>query len=159
MMKKNAIIFLAGEGGHFEQARRLYHSLLLSEKNELIVFTDVLNKNIDEKLKHEVLGSLRDKDGFSPIGAFSYFVKACKMTISYCRKYRVSIISTGPGISIIPSIIVKILGGKVIHIETWSRFYSKSGAGKIMYLISDKFYIQNKELSLVYPKGIYAGRL
>ena len=159
MTKKCAIIFLAGEGGHFEQARRLYHSLMLSEKNEIIVFTDVLNKNIDEKLKHEVLGALRDKDGFNAIGAFCYFFKACKLTITYCHQYNVSIISTGPGISLIPSLIVKAVGGKVIHIETWSRFYSKSGAGKLMYLIADKFYIQNKELSSVYPKGIYAGRL
>jgi beta-1,4-N-acetylglucosaminyltransferase len=159
MTKKCAIIILAGEGGHFEQARRLYHSLMLSEKNEIIVFTDVLNKNIDEKLKHEVLGALRDKDGFNIIGAFFYFIKACKLTINYCRQYNVSIISTGPGISLIPSLIVKSLGGKVVHIETWSRFYSKSGAGKLMYLIADKFYIQNKELSSVYPKAIYAGRL
>jgi UDP-N-acetylglucosamine:LPS N-acetylglucosamine transferase len=159
MRRKNATILLAGEGGHFEQARRLYNTLTISEESEVIVFTDVLNKRIDEKLKHETLGALRDKDGFHPIGACFYFVKACMLTLAYCRKYRVSIISTGPGISLIPSLIVKVLGGKVIHIETWSRFYTKSGAGKMMYLIADRFYIQNKELSSVYPKATYAGRL
>lgn len=159
MVKKNAIILLAGEGGHFEQAKRLFYYLGLDNKSEVFVYTDYLNKEIHESLKYESLGALRDKNGLSLVGAFSYFLKSFRTTLSYCFKYKVSVISTGPGISIIPSLVVKLFGGRVIHIETWSRFYSSSATGKIMYLIADKFYIQNKELLAVYPKGIYAGRL
>ncbi|HAO9336376.1 TPA: polysaccharide biosynthesis protein, partial [Escherichia coli] len=50
-------------------------------------------------------------------------------------------------------------GTKVIYIETWSRFTTYSLSGRIMYRLSNKFYIQNKSLLELYPKAIYSGRL
>ncbi|EFD8919357.1 polysaccharide biosynthesis protein, partial [Escherichia coli] len=32
-------------------------------------------------------------------------------------------------------------------------------SGRIMYRLSNKFYIQNKSLLKLYPKAIYSGRL
>ncbi|MDD2698435.1 MAG: hypothetical protein PHF17_06500 [Arcobacteraceae bacterium] len=69
------------------------------------------------------------------------------------KKYDVkAVVSTGPGIV---SLFFKIFGKKIVFVETWSRFETKSMTGKI----ADKFYIQNKSLQKHYPKAIYGGLL
>jgi UDP-N-acetylglucosamine:LPS N-acetylglucosamine transferase len=71
-----------------------------------------------------------------------------------------AVISTGPGISILTALFFKLFTkAKVIHVETWSRFYSKSLTGRILYRLSDFFFVQNEELLKLYPKAIYRGRL
>lgn len=81
-------------------------------------------------------------------------------TFRLLRKHKFKvIISTGPGIAISAGIAAKLFRVKIIHIETWSRFYSKSFTGRIMYKLADKFYVQNEELLKIYPKAIYSGRL
>jgi UDP-N-acetylglucosamine:LPS N-acetylglucosamine transferase len=161
MVKKQhkKIILVAGEGGHFEQAKRLYFNMREEMLGNVIVLTDTHNKKITPEILHCELGDFRGKDGFNLYGFFRHLKNIYSIVMPIIKSNDVALISTGPGIAILPALLVKVFGGKVVHIETWSRFYSKSGAGKIMYLIADKFYFQNKELSLVYPKGIYAGRL
>ena len=68
-------------------------------------------------------------------------------------------VSTGPGIAILPAILTRSFGGKVVHIETWSRFYSKSMTGKVMYFLANKFYVQNQSLLKLYKQAIYSGKL
>ena len=46
-----------------------------------------------------------------------------------------------------------------VFFVTWSRFETQSYAGKVMYRIADRFYIQNKSLLKFYPKAIYSGLL
>ena len=69
------------------------------------------------------------------------------------------IISTGAGVTILPCYIVKLLGGKVIYIESFSRGWNPSVSGRIIYPIADLFFVQWEELKSKYPKAIFAGRL
>lgn len=158
-MSRKIVFLIAGEGGHYEQARRLYSNMANDLPNEIIVLTDVLNKKINPELTHFELGNFRGKDGFT-LMEFTLHLKSIYSVIKpLISGNEISVISTGPGIAIVPSLIVKFFGGKIVHVETWSRFYSKSGAGKIMYHLADKFYVQNKELLELYPKAVYSGRL
>ncbi|WP_081652368.1 PssD/Cps14F family polysaccharide biosynthesis glycosyltransferase [Cyclobacterium qasimii] len=76
------------------------------------------------------------------------------------KKYDVlSVISTGPGLAIPFSFLFKRGHSKIVFIETWSRFETQSYAGKVMYRLADKFYIQNKSQVKFYPKAIYSGLL
>jgi beta-1,4-N-acetylglucosaminyltransferase len=70
-----------------------------------------------------------------------------------------AILSTGASIAIPVSLFGRLLGVKVIHIETGSRVYSLSSTGKLMYRIAHRFFVQWKQLQQEYPKAIYAGRL
>jgi len=80
--------------------------------------------------------------------------------LSILKNYQVKgLVSTGPGMVVLPAIIFKLLGKKVIFLESWSRFYTPSLTGKIMYRIADTFYIQNETLQSTYPKAIFSGRL
>ena len=78
------------------------------------------------------------------------------------RKYNIKfIISTGPGLCINVSMISKLFWSRpaIIYIETWSRFYSKSVSGAIMYYLADYFFVQNRSLTKLYKRAIYKGRL
>lgn len=67
------------------------------------------------------------------------------------------VISTGAG-SAIPSIIIgKIMGSKIIFIESFTRVFELSLTGKIVYPISDLFFVQWSYLLKKYNKAIYRG--
>ena len=70
-----------------------------------------------------------------------------------------AIISTGPGIAVPACVVAKLLGIKVIYIETGSRVFALSTSGKILSRIADLFFVQWEELLSLYPKAIYVGRL
>jgi UDP-N-acetylglucosamine:LPS N-acetylglucosamine transferase len=70
-----------------------------------------------------------------------------------------AIISAGPGPAVPASLLAKLLGIRVIYIETGSRIFSLSSSGKILYRFADLFFVQWPELLPLCPKAIYAGRL
>ncbi|MBC7262856.1 MAG: hypothetical protein H5T64_00685 [Chloroflexi bacterium] len=70
-----------------------------------------------------------------------------------------AIISSGPGPAVPVSFWGKLLGAKVIFVETGSRVYELSTSGRILYRWADLFFVQWPELQAKYPRAIYAGRL
>jgi len=46
-----------------------------------------------------------------------------------------------------------------VHVETWSRFETRSWTGRVMYRIADRFYVQNREQKRHYPHSIFGGLL
>jgi len=70
-----------------------------------------------------------------------------------------AIISAGPGSAVPASVVAKLLGIKVIYIETGSRIFALSDTGRIMYRVADLFLVQWPDLLPLCPKAIYAGRL
>lgn len=71
----------------------------------------------------------------------------------------VAILSTGPAIAVPVSVIGKLLGARVIFIETGSRVRTLSLTGRIMYRWADLFFVQWSQLAEKLPRAIYAGRL
>ena len=81
-------------------------------------------------------------------------------SIIYILKYRPKIlISTGASPAVPFSICAKIIGSKIIFIESISRVYSPSLTGKLMSYIADKLYVQWDSLQNQLPKSIYVGNL
>lgn len=74
-----------------------------------------------------------------------------------------AILSTGPAIAVPVSIIGKVLGARVIFVETGSRIQSLSLTGRIMYRWANLFFVQwpqlREKLPADDPRVIYAGRL
>ena len=69
------------------------------------------------------------------------------------------IISTGAGVCIPFFYAGKLLGAKVIYIESLTRINQLSLSGKLVYPISDHFLVQWPELSEKYKKAIFEGRI
>jgi len=70
-----------------------------------------------------------------------------------------AILSTGPAIAVPVSIIGKLLGVRIIFVETGSRIKSLSLTGRIMYRWADLFFVQWPHLADKLPRAVYAGRL
>lgn len=159
-LNKRAVIFSYGVGGHTEQAERLA-TILKPELNNFKIIT--ISDNCKQPLwsdVHYLTGEIRKKNSNFEIlmntGPFKILLTLLKIK----KEYSVScVISNGPGISVMTSFFFKIFGAKIIHIETWSRFNTRSLTGFIMHLISDKFYVQNKSLCSKYKNAIYSGKL
>lgn len=164
---KKEILLVYGSGGHNEQMKRLHKSLkaLSQNQNQNLTFISLCDDDVKYIVteKKYIVQSVTNK--------FSYFMLLLKLPLKLINILKVlniikkennitSVISTGPGLSIIASLYFKIfMKVKIIHIETWSRFYSKSLTGRFMYYIADDFFVQNKELLNTYPKASYKGRL
>ena len=159
---KGIIIFVAGEGGHFVQFKRLYIRLKDNfADREVIVLTDSIFDEkfcADNEIRVIKLGALRPKSGFSLWFALKHFLRVLSLFTKFHDR-DISLLSTGPGIAIFPSILTRLYGGRIVHIETWSRFNSASMTGRAMHMIANRFYVQNKSLQCVYRKSIYSGRL
>ena len=163
---KTKILLVYGSGGHNEQMKRLSEEILneFKNKNQEISLISLCDDDVKHPVTEEVyvIPTVTDK--------FSYIKLLFRMPLRIVQSFMVLhtikrghniqyIITTGPGIGVLAGVYFKIFRKKVIHIETWSRFYSKSLTGRYMYYLADYFFVQNKELLNLYPKAIYRGRL
>lgn len=67
------------------------------------------------------------------------------------------IISTGAGSTVFTCILGKIVGCKIIYIESFAKIDSPTKSGKLVYKFADRFYVQWEEMLKIYPKAIYKG--
>lgn len=69
------------------------------------------------------------------------------------------IISTGADSGLVTSLVAKLMGKKVVFIESFCRPSKPGLSGKIAYHFADLFIYQWKEMGKFYPRGIYAGSI
>jgi UDP-N-acetylglucosamine:LPS N-acetylglucosamine transferase len=69
------------------------------------------------------------------------------------------IFSAGAGPAVPFAVLGKLLGIKVVFVETIARVSSPSAAGRILYRLADRFFYQWKALEPFFPHGIYGGPL
>lgn len=165
-MKPKVILLIYGAGGHKAQMEKLLAKINKEYEGAKVNFIGITES--ESSIDHsDILATyeqppFRNKY-FSMINLFTIPLKyynfvSCFLQIK--KQYDVlSVISTGPGLAIPFSVLFKLKKTKIVFIETWSRFETQSYAGKVMYRIADKFYIQNKSLFKFYPKAIYSGLL
>ncbi len=164
-MKKKVVLFVNGAGGHATEMKSLLNYLSTDLGNYKYDALINLGSPVDSSLCHFnfYLPDIRHKNSnfITLLSALPIFIYTLLLLCFLFFKYNVvSVISTGPGVCIIPSLFFKKLSrSKIIYFESNCHFYEKSLTGKLMCKISDLFVIQNKELSSVYPAGVYLGRL
>lgn len=154
-MKK--IVFISSTGGHLSEMLRLdklinkYDSYIITEKTK----STVALKEKKDKVYYVVYGT-KSKP-------FSYFFKCIInffINLYLFIKIRPDIvISTGAHTAFIMCYLAKIFRKKVIYIETFANFKTKSLTGKLVYPIADLFLVQWEEMLKLYPKAKYAGRV
>jgi UDP-N-acetylglucosamine:LPS N-acetylglucosamine transferase len=70
-----------------------------------------------------------------------------------------AIISTGGGMSIATALLGKLLGVKLIYVESGARVTSPSRTGKLLYKYADLFIVQWEPMLKHFPKAVYGGML
>ncbi len=75
------------------------------------------------------------------------------------REWPAAVVSCGPSTAVPVMYAGKLLGRKIIFIESWSKISTKSITGKLVYPIADLFFVQWEEQLKLYPKATFRGRL
>ena len=91
---------------------------------------------------HVTVGAVRPKYfglAFYTLLPVRLIADATRVCGLYFRYKPSAIISTGPGLVVLPALLIRLTGGVVIHIETWSRFETASLTGRVMYHLSSVF--------------------
>lgn len=153
---KKRILFIASAGGHLSELLALspmflkYDAFLMTEKT---------------KSSLSLMDKFHNKMGFLLYGTmahpFSYPFKLlgnCFISLYYYLKFRPHVVITTGVQSAAPMCcIAKIMGSKVIYIETFANIETKTASGRIIYHFADYFIVQWKSMLKLYPKAKYGG--
>ncbi|MCI6517393.1 MAG: UDP-N-acetylglucosamine transferase subunit ALG14 [Lachnospiraceae bacterium] len=146
------IVFAASSGGHLEQLLMLkplmekYDSILVTEKTQYSAGKmDIKTYYLKQINRKEVL--------FIPKLIGNSF-RSLRIII----KERPTVMITTGVLAIIPmALLMKIIGGKLIYLESFAKVTSKTLSGKLLYKYADQFYVQWEEMLKLYPNAIYKG--
>lgn len=154
-MKKN-VLFIASTGGHLDELLQLapmfskYDYHIITEKTKSNV---TLTKKYHDKIGFLVYGT-KDHIWSYP---FKLIYNCFKSLYFYLKFHPDYIITTGTHTAGPMCCIGKILGSKIIYIETFANMTTKTATGRILYLIADKFIVQWSSMKKIYPKAIDGG--
>lgn len=149
---KIKICLVASQGGHIEELWQLnvlwkkYNCYLVVPKTawtEQLNCSKVFIRDMNRKNKMTKVFSL-----------LLMFLE--QIPILFKNKADV-VVTTGAAVAIPICIYAKLLGKKVIYIESMARVTSPSGTGKLLYKFADLFIVQWEELLKFYPGAVYGG--
>lgn len=155
------LLIVLGGGGHTTEMLRLvdllgseyeYHYLLVTE----VEFSEDRIKSIGKIHRVRRPRGMHDSIFAAIINSAVALAQATSILLSLRPK---AVIGCGPAISVLASLVGKLVGAQAIHVETGSRVNSLSLSGRIMYNVADMFFVQWMSLKDKYPRAIYAGRL
>ena len=159
------LLIVLGEGGHTKQMLNLV-SLLKStdqdayELHYIVAREDELSAGHIQHPGpvHRVTRPRGKSTG--QLGAAIRTILAAFQAIGVLFRVRPdAVISAGPAIAVPISILSKLLGARLIYIESSSRISQPSLTGRILYRWADLFFVQWQQLQPKYPRAIFAGRL
>ena len=163
MKRKKTLLFISGEGGHSYEMSRLCSVL---DKSGIDTYNLVhLGSPIsDFKFDYRYpLMDIRHKTSLflSIIYSIPILLYNILLFFYLIIKFDVKcVLSTGPGLSIIPSVLFQFFcKSTVVFFESSCMFYSKSVTGHIMSYVANYIIVQNEELLQVYDKSLFLGRL
>lgn len=160
--KPEVVLLVYGKGGHTAQMENFLKKAPSNEFPPCYITLTNAQLNFSGIIESYFCIDARDKHyWYKNLFVFiAYFIISTIQMIRILLKYNVvGMISTGPGLAVIPAIFCRGLGKKVIFFESWSRFTSPSIAGRIMHRLAHLFFIQHESMQKYYPKSVYMGRL
>ena len=69
------------------------------------------------------------------------------------------IVSSGAAVAVPFFYLGKLFGAKTIYIEVFDRIDKPTLTGKLVYPVTDRFFVQWEEMKQVYPKAINLGSI
>ena len=171
-MKKlnNIVMFACNEGGHFSQTMALkalfndYPSVLLTDNPRASKSLPGLESIEDVLVIKGTANARKEKKGSHHIDSrwtyFRGYVSLFKECFRAVKKVRPKvIITTGSNIAVPTFLMGKIIGSRLIFIETRAHVYGKTMTGKLVSRFSDMVIVQWPEMLKVYPRASYYGTL
>lgn len=151
-MKTNKICFAASSGGHFEQLMMLKP---LMDKYDSFIITERTSYKADSgKEKIYYINQVNRKERSF---LWNMTVNLFKSVRIYFKEKPDAVICTGVLAMIPMCMIAKLMGKKLIYIESFAKVTTGTQTGRLMYKFADRFYVQWEQMLSVYPKAIYLG--
>ena len=154
-MKRNVLI-ISSTGGHLNELMQLSP---MFEKYDYHIITEKTKSNL--KLKEKYPGKVGYLVYGTKLHIFTYIFKLlynCFKSLYYYIKFHPDyIITTGTHTAGPMCCIGKILGSKIIYIETFANIKTKTSTGKLIYHFADRFIVQWPSMKKLYPKAIDGG--
>lgn len=155
MQTVKKICFAASDGGHLEQIKQL---LKLGASYPYFIVTEFTEttKSLSEKEKVYFHLHINRREKF----VLLKLLRNIYLSFIILLKERPThIISTG-ALSTFPICLLgKILGKKIIFIESFSKTNSTTLTGRLVYRFADLFIIQRETLRRFYPKAVFGGSI
>lgn len=158
-----AVVLIAGEGGHLEQARRIRARFApdVASAVRTVLITDTSSSSFaafDEVV--QLCNPSPKERAPTRLDVSGYLADSWRELRQLRRRYRVvTVVVTGPGFAFLPAVFFRLLGAYLIVFESWSRFENRSKCSQVLYRFAHQFLIQHKELKKLYPKAIWVGLL
>jgi UDP-N-acetylglucosamine:LPS N-acetylglucosamine transferase len=146
-MPRLKICVVSSVGGHLREVLQLREALAAHD-----VFY-ILNDSTPLQLDHR---TYRIAHAERDLRVLYNFYEALRILV---RERPQVILSCGAGPAVPVAICGKLLGARVIFIETFGAVERPTLTGRILYRIADHFFYQWEPLSRYYPKGTYAGTI
>ena len=150
--KKIKIGFAASSGGHYEQLLMLkplmkkYDSFVITEKTHY-------GAEIKDERMYYMMQVNRRENSFIP----RLMVNTLKSVLIFLKEKPDVVICTGVLVTIPMCLIAKIMGKRLIYIESFAKVTSATRTGMLMYRYADLFYVQWPQMLEIYPNAIYLG--
>lgn len=153
-MKK--VLFISSTGGHLSEMMQLKK---LFDKYDYHIVTEKTKSNLylREKYPKRVSYLIYGSKTHPLIYPFKLLAN-CFISLFIYIKFRPKvIITTGTHTAGPMCCIGKILGSKIIYIETFANINTKTITGRLIYLFADLFIVQWENMLKIYPKAKYGG--
>ena len=151
-MKANKICFAASSGGHFEQLMML--KPLMDKYDSFIITERTSYKANSGKEKIYYINQVNRKERSFLWNMTANLFKSVRI---YFKEKPDAVICTGVLAMIPMCLIAKLMGKKLIYIESFAKVTTGTQTGRLMYKFADRFYVQWEQMLSVYPKAIYLG--
>lgn len=153
-IKRHKLCFAASSGGHLEQIMRLYPlmkkypSILVTEKTDYAV--------PPEDVKTCWMRQVNRREWSCIPKLIANMMRAIWILL---RERPDTVITTGV-LAVLPlCLLAKLMGKKLIYIESFAKVNSPTRTGRLLYHFADQFYVQWKSMLKVYPEAIYVGSI
>lgn len=149
--KSPKVCFIASSGGHLEQLKMLRP---LMERYDSFVVTERTKFSAIEARYHLIQVGQKDPwvwlklvgNGFLSLG----------MLLRERPRY---VVTTGTLVAIPPALLGKLLGARLIYIESFAKLHDGTRTGLFLYRYADLFIVQWESMLQVYPKAVYGGSI
>jgi UDP-N-acetylglucosamine:LPS N-acetylglucosamine transferase len=147
----NKVVGISSSGGHLSELQ----SAIPNSITDRIVYIISRDARGQKSLSNSKIYFIVDPNGL----IMKYFINLVKACVLFLQIRPSVIISTGSGIAVPFILIGKLLGSKIIFIESGARIYTTSKTGRFVYKYADVFYVQYDTLLKFYPKAILGSLL
>ena len=150
------VLFISSTGGHFNELMQL-QSMFSKYDYHIITEKTKSNQDLKEKFPSKVNYLIYGTKSHLLTYPFKLLANCFKSLYFYFKIHPDYIITTGTHTAGPMCCIGKIMGSRIIYIETFANIQTKTATGKLLYPISDLFVVQWKDMQKLYKKAKYGG--